>query len=99
MAAQSIEILASSSLLLADRCVEGLAANRSRARELVEQSLAMVTALAPRLGYDRAAEIAKEAFASGKTVREVALASSGLNERELDRVLDAQAQTEGGVRD
>jgi fumarate hydratase class II len=96
---QSIEILANSSLLLADRCVEGLAANRSRARELVEQSLAMVTALAPRLGYDRAAEIAKEAFASGKTVREVALASSGLNERELDRVLDAQAQTEGGVRD
>jgi fumarate hydratase class II len=93
---QSIEILANASRLLAERCVEGLEANRLRARELVEQSLAMVTALAPRIGYDRAAEIAKEAFATGKTVREVAALRSGIDAEELERVLDARAQTEGG---
>jgi fumarate hydratase class II len=95
---QSVEILASAASLLAERCVDGLEANRERARELVEQSLAMVTALAPLLGYDRAAEIAKEAFASGRTVREVALERAGLDEAELERALDARAQTEGGVR-
>jgi len=95
---QSIEILAGAGRLLAERCVEGLEANRERARELVEQSLAMVTALAPILGYDRAAEIAKEAFASGRTVREVALGRAGLDEAELERVLDAHAQTEGGIK-
>jgi len=94
----SIEILGNSSRLLAERCVEGLVANRRRAQELLEQSLAMVTALAPSLGYDRAAEIAKEAYASGRTVREVAVERSGLPADELERLLDARAQTEGGVK-
>jgi fumarate hydratase class II len=95
---QSAEILANSSRLLADRCVSGLTANRERAREMVEKSLAMVTSLAPRIGYDRAAEIAKEAFKTGRTVRELARERGVLPEDELERALDARAQTEGGVQ-
>ena len=95
---QSIEILSRASRLLADRCVAGLEANRERAEQLVEQSLAMVTSLAPKIGYDRAAEIAKEAFRTGRTVRELAKDQGVLPEEELERALDARAQTEGGRR-
>ena len=94
---QSTEILANSSRLLADRCVQGLLGNRERCEALVEESLAMVTALAPAIGYDRAAEIAKEAFATGRTVRELCVEQQVLPAEELDRVLDARAQTEGGA--
>jgi fumarate hydratase, class II len=95
---QSIEILANVSRLLADRCVTGLEANEERARQMVEQSLAMVTSLAPRIGYDRAAEIAKEAFKTGRTVRELAEEKGVLPADELARALDARAQTKGGVQ-
>ncbi len=94
---QSVHILATSSRLLADRCVDGLVANRERAQQIVEQSLAMVTALAPRIGYDRAAEIAKEAYKTGRTVRDLAREKQVLPADELDEALDAHAQTEGGL--
>ena len=94
---QSVQILAAACTLLATRCVDGLTANRDRAQQLVEQSLAMVTALAPKIGYDRAAEIAKEAFKTGRTVRDLAREKEVLPADELERVLDARAQTEGGV--
>ena len=94
---QSTEILANGSRLLADRCVRGLVGNRERCEALVEESLAMVTALAPAIGYDRAAEIAKEAFATGRTVRELCVEQQVLPGEELERVLDAKAQTEGGA--
>jgi fumarate hydratase class II len=94
---QSVEILGSASRLFAERCIEGLTADRDRAREMVEKSLAMCTALAPRIGYDAAAAIAKEAFASGRTVREVARARAVLPPEELDAVLDPWSMTEGGV--
>ena len=93
---QSIEILANASRLLADRCVDGLEANRERCEEMVEKSLAMVTALAPKIGYDKAADIAKEAFATGRTVRELAVEKEVLPVEELERVLNARSQTEGG---
>jgi fumarate hydratase class II len=95
---QSIEILASAARLLAERCVGGLVANRERCRQLVEQSLAMVTSLAPRLGYDLAADIAKEAFKSGKTVREVVREKRLMADAELEEALDPWRQTEGGVQ-
>jgi fumarate hydratase class II len=95
---QSIQILAASARLLAERCVAGLAANRERAEEMVEKSLAMVTALAPKIGYDRAAELAKEAFKTGRTVRELATEMEVLPPDELAEALDARAQTEGGVK-
>ncbi|MBZ0103830.1 MAG: class II fumarate hydratase [Thermoanaerobaculia bacterium] len=94
---QSAEILASVSRLLADRCVQGIEANGERTRALVEESLAMCTSLAPKIGYDKAAAIAKEAFATGMTVREIAERDEVLPADELDRVLDARKMTEGGI--
>ncbi len=85
---QSISILGSASRLLAERCVDGIAADPVRAAALIEGSLAMVTALAPRIGYDAAAKIARESWETGRTVREVARAHRVLPDRELDEALD-----------
>ena len=95
---QSIEIVANASKLLADRCVDGLTANVERNRELVEKSLAMCTSLAPKIGYDEAAAIAKEAYKTGRTVREIATERKVLPPEELEQVLDPRAQTEGGIQ-
>jgi fumarate hydratase, class II len=94
---QSIEILASASRLLAEKCVEGIQANRERCEELVERSLAMVTSLVPKIGYDAAAEIAKESVKTGKTVRELCREKGVLPEAELNEALDPWGQTEGGI--
>ncbi len=69
---RSVEWLASGVRVFTDRCVVGIEANEGRCREMVERSLALATALAPAIGYDAAAEIAKEAHRTGRTVREVA---------------------------
>src|SRR5215207_221802 len=89
---QSIEILGSASANLADQCVSGLQAT-DRGPELVEQGLMLATALAPEVGYDKAAEISKQAYKTGKTIREVARESTDLSEVELDRLLDARKMT------
>ncbi len=90
---ESVELLAAAAEVFRRRCVEGLEADCERCGEYVEKSLAMCTALAPKLGYDRAAQIAKEAYASGRTVREVAREQAGLEGDELDRLLDPRGQT------
>jgi fumarate hydratase class II len=90
---QSIEILGSASANLADQCVSGLEATE-RGPELVEQGLMLATALAPEVGYDKAAEISKEAYKTGKTIREVARENTDLSEEELDKLLDAKNMTE-----
>ena len=95
---QSIETVATGSRLLAERCVDGLTANVERNRDMIEKSLAMVTSLAPRIGYDKAAEIAKESFKTGRTVRELAIEKKVLPMDELERALDPRAQTEGGIQ-
>ena len=89
---QSIEILGSASANLADQCVSGLTAT-DRGPELVEQGLMLATALAPEVGYDKAAELSKEAYKTGKTIREVARKETDLSENELDRLLDARKMT------
>ena len=94
---QSIEILANASALLAEKCVEGVEANRERCEELVERSLAMVTSLVPKIGYDAAAEIAKESMRTGRTVRELCRERNVLPEAELKEALDPWGMTEGGV--
>jgi len=94
---QSIEILASSARLLAEKCVDGIQANRERCEELVERSLAMVTSLVPKIGYDAAAEIAKESMRTGKTVRELCVEKNVLPPDELAEALDPWGQTEGGI--
>ncbi len=82
-----------------EKCVLGIEADKARCEEMVEKSLAMVTALAPVIGYDAAAKIAKEAFATGKTVREVARARKVLPEKKLNEILDPRRMTEPGVPD
>jgi fumarate hydratase class II len=91
---QSISLLANGSRVLAEKCVDGLRADRERCEQMIERSLAMVTALAPKIGYDRAAAIAKQAYQSGKTVREVATEMRVLPQEELDRALDPLKMTE-----
>ena len=93
---ESVRILSQGARVFADRCVSGIEADEGRAKALVEQSLAMCTSLAPVIGYDRAAAIAKKAFASGKTVREVALEEKVLPEARLNELLDARSMTEPG---
>jgi len=91
---QSIELLSTSARVFADRCISGIEANRERCTELVEQSLAMCTSLAPLIGYDKAAEIAKESLKTGKTVRQVAMEKKVLPEAELNKALDPKRMTQ-----
>jgi fumarate hydratase, class II len=93
---ESIRLLAAAAGVFAERCVAGIEADAERCRELVEQSLAMCTSLAPLIGYDRAAAIAKEAYVTGQTVRGIALREQVLDEAALARALDAAAMTRPG---
>jgi fumarate hydratase class II len=90
---ESIRLLANAGALFAERCIAGLEPDAARAAALVEQSLMLATALAPRIGYDAAAALAKEAHASGRTLREVARERRVLPDAELDALLDPRAQT------
>ncbi len=94
---QSIELLASASTVLREKCVEDIEADADRAAELLERNIIIITALAPKIGYDLAADIAKTAFAENRGVREVAAEKSGLSAEELAAALDLHAMTEGGV--
>ncbi len=94
---QSIRLLSNVSNVFADKCIDGIQADKIRCEEMIEQSLAMCTSLTPTIGYDNAAAIAKEAYATGKTVREVALQKKVMSEKELSRVLDPFTMTEPGV--
>jgi fumarate hydratase class II len=94
---ESVHLLGASARNFADQCVAGIEPDRERCESLVEQSLAMCTPLAPAIGYDNAAAIAKEAYASGRTVREVAREKSGLSDEELDKILDLRKLTEPGI--
>jgi fumarate hydratase class II len=91
---QSIELLASGSRVFARRCVVGLEADAEKCERNIEQSLAMCTALAPVIGYDNAAKIAKVAYESGRTVREVAMEMSGLEKQMIEELLDPRSQTD-----
>ncbi|GBE18721.1 fumarate hydratase class II [archaeon BMS3Abin16] len=85
---QSIEILANSVDSFTDKCLLGIASNTDRIKKILDQNLMLVTALAPKIGYDKAAEIAKEAHASSRSLREVALEKTSLSIDALDKLLD-----------
>jgi len=87
---QSIGLLASASRLLAERCVDGIEANRETCERYAELTLSAATALNPYIGYDRATEIVKEAASSGRSLREVAR-EAGVDEETLDKALDYRA--------
>jgi aspartate ammonia-lyase len=90
-------IVSNASALLAERCVDGIAADEAQCAYWLERSPALVTALAPKIGYAEAAKLAKEAVAQGLTVRELVVKKGILSGRELDEVLDLRAMTELGV--
>jgi Fumarase len=92
---ESISLLAAAADNFSARCIEGLSATE-RGPRLVEQGLMLATALAPLIGYDDAAKLAKDALKSGRTIRELAL-ERGMDPADLDRLLDPAAMTEPGL--
>ncbi|HLI68625.1 MAG TPA: class II fumarate hydratase [Ktedonobacteraceae bacterium] len=93
---QSINLLATSAHNFSEQCIKGIKAT-NRGPEMVERGLAICTSLAPVIGYDAAANIAKEAAKTGRTIREVAREKTNLTEEELERILDPAAMTRPGL--
>src|SRR5580658_8940368 len=94
---QSIDLLTAASRVFSRRCISGLEAEVQKCESNIQKSLAMCTSLAPVIGYDKAAKIAKCAYENGKTVREVALEVSGLDKARIDELLEARSQTDPGT--
>ena len=93
----SLIIVGNASAVLAERCIDGIEADEAQCAYWLERSPALVTALAPRIGYAEAAKLAKEAVTSGLTVKELVVKKKLLEGRELDEVLNLRAMTEPGV--
>ena len=96
---QSVELLANSSRLLADKAIAGFTAREDRVADLVERNPILVTALNPVIGYEKGAAIAKKAYAEGRRLKEVAGEDTDLEPSEIDRLLDPKKMTEGGLPD
>jgi aspartate ammonia-lyase len=93
----SMEIIANASRIFAEKCVAGITADAAQCAYWLERSPALVTALAPRIGYAEAAKLAKEAVAKNVTVRQLVVEKGILKGKELDEILDLRAMTELGV--
>ena len=96
---ESVKLLAGASDTFTTRCVEGIEANRDRARELLDKNPSIATALNPHIGYDKAAEIAKQSAKQGRSVRDVVKERGLLKGAELDRALNVRTMTEPGLPD
>ena len=94
---QSIRILSTVSVEFAERCVSGITANEARCLRNAESTAALATALAPVIGYDRAAELAKRSLAEDRTLKELVLEEALVDPADLDRILDFRAMTEPGL--
>jgi hypothetical protein len=94
---QSVRLLADGCASFEEHCVRGIEANEARIRELVSRSLMLVTALAPHIGYDRAAEIAKKAHLEGSTLRDAALALGYVSAEDFERWVRPEAMTQPGA--
>ncbi len=94
---QSIDTLAYAVQTFVDNCVTGITANEGRCRYLVENSVGIITAICPHVGYQKAAEIAKTAMKTGESVRALILKEGLLNEKELDEILEPLHMTEPGI--
>jgi aspartate ammonia-lyase len=93
---QSLDILACGIAAFTSRCVVGLQADAERCRRYAEETVALITALSPRIGYERAAALAKEVWTSGRSVREVVAAQGILTPGEVSELLDPRRLTEPG---
>jgi aspartate ammonia-lyase len=96
-ALHSTTILRESMKVLRTRCVDGIIANAARARELLDRSTAMATALSPYIGYAATAELAKLSVETGRSIRDLALERGLLDKERLDDILSAEAMTRGGI--
>jgi fumarate hydratase class II len=94
----SITILANAATMFTEKCIIGLKVNEAIATGMVEKSLMMCTSLAPEIGYDEAAKVAKAAFESGKTIREYVLEKKLIEPKRLDELLDPRSMTEPSGR-
>lgn len=94
---QSIDTLAYAVRTFVDNCVSGITANETRCRYLVENSVGVITAICPHVGYQKAADIAKKALQTGESVRSLILQENLLTEEELDKILDPVNMTEPGI--
>jgi fumarate hydratase class II len=90
---QSIRLLADVAISFTDHCVAGIRANEPRIHELMQNSLMLVTALAPAIGYDKAAKIAKAAHANGTTLREEAIRLGLVSGKDFDRLVRPERMT------
>jgi fumarate hydratase class II len=95
---QSIELLANAAHALADSAIAGFTVNEARLAEALARNPILVTALNPVIGYEKGAAIAKKAYAQGRPIREVAAKESGLDARELAKLLDPTELTRGGIK-
>jgi fumarate hydratase class II len=93
---QSIRLLADAAVSFTDHCVAGIRANEPRIRELMQRSLMLVTALAPKIGYERTAEIAKAAHANGTTLRDEALRLGYVSAADFDRLVRPETMIRPG---
>jgi fumarate hydratase class II len=94
---QMMDVLINSLRVLREKAIEGIVANREKTEGWLARNAILVTALNPVIGYLKGAEVAKEAMATGRTIREVVLELGYLTEEEVDRLLDARRMTEGGI--
>ena len=85
---QSIDLLAAAAAVLAGKCVAGISADREACAAFIERSLALATGLVPIIGYDGTAAVAKKAYDSGRTIREVLTAEAILPKEDIDKLLD-----------
>ncbi len=94
---ESVRLLANVARLFADRCISGIEADTERCRSYALSSPSIVTSLNPYIGYEKAAKVVKQALAEGKDLRTVVLENGLLSEEEVDRALDVEAMTRGGI--
>ena len=90
---QSLEIFRNAVRVFTEKCIKGIKADRKRCKELAEKSIGLATVLNPFIGYEKAAAVAKEAVATGKTIREIVLEKRILSKKEIDKILDPMAMT------
>jgi fumarate hydratase class II len=95
---QSMDIIINAVNAFTEKCVRGVQANPEKARGWLAKNVILVTALNPVIGYSKGAEVAKEAMAKNRTVRDVVVEKGYLTEEEADRLLNVQSLTEGGIQ-
>jgi aspartate ammonia-lyase len=94
----SIRTLTGAVRTLTDNCISGITVNREHCGEIVKNSIGIVTAFVPYLGYEQTAAVAKEALKTGSSVRELILKKKLMSEKEITGILDAYRMTEPGIR-